>query len=184
MVRLNRIYTRTGDDGTTMLIGGQRVAKDHVRVEAYGTVDELNALIGLARAGRCPRGMRADLAHIQQALFNLGARLATPDDARRATLPPVGDEDVLWLETTLDELNIELPELTSFVLPGGNVLAARLHVARTVCRRAERRALSLQHAGGVDDIDVRYLNRLSDLLFVMARTAARASSASETLWQP
>jgi cob(I)alamin adenosyltransferase len=175
--RLTRIYTRTGDDGTTGLGSGERVAKDCPRVEAYGTVDELNACLGLLLAGPLPETIRTALTGIQHRLFDLGGELAVPG---RDVMLGSDSED---LEQILDGLNESLPPLKDFILPGGNAPAAACHLARTVCRRAERRLLTLHHAEPVNTASIRYLNRLSDLLFVMARTLARQDGGAEVLWQ-
>ncbi len=192
MVRLNRIYTRTGDDGTTGLVGGERVSKDDPRIEAYGTVDELNACIGLVRERNARYGddesararLDALLEAVQQHLFNLGSSLATRLDERRDRQPLVTAEDVDELERVIDALNEELEPLTSFVLPGGGPVGAMLHLARTVCRRAERATLSLSRRETIDGNDLRYLNRLSDALFVMGRWIAKRQGEPEPLWNP
>ena len=186
MVTLNRIYTRTGDDGTTRLATGQPVSKASLRVEAYGAVDETNACLGLARLHTGAAGaFDAMLARLQNELFDLGADLATParpDEAEGAVLR-VSDPQVSRLEAEIDRLNAELPPLASFVLPGGAPAAAALHLARTVCRRAEREAVRLVEAGEpVSGPALRYLNRLSDLLFVAARHA-NDRGAAEVFWQ-
>ena len=187
MVLLNKIYTRTGDGGKTRLATGEAVSKAGARVEAYGAVDELNAVIGLARLATAKDdAIDPILARIQNELFDLGADLATPqgDAAAPQALRIIADQ-VSRLERDLDALNEKLPPLTSFVLPGGSATAAALHVARTVCRRAERRAVSFaqEDAGGVHTQALRYLNRLSDLLFVAARFA-NARGAGDVQWAP
>ena len=177
-----KIYTRTGDTGETSLFDGTRVRKDHARVDACGEVDELNAWLGLARASRVEAALEAALVQLQRDLFALGAQLADPADkiASRVTKAALGDHDVERLEQLIDALESEVPPLRRFVLPGGATAGAALHVARTVCRRAERRMVSLQPP--VDPILLRYVNRLSDLLFVMARAANRRAGAAETEW--
>jgi cob(I)alamin adenosyltransferase len=186
MVTLNRIYTRTGDGGKTRLATGAPVAKTHPRVEAYGAVDELNAQIGWARTtlGGEPV-LDAMLARVQNDLFDLGADLATPERAQEREDLRVLDGQVARLEAEIDQLNAELEPLTSFVLPGGSPAAAALHVARTVCRRAERAGVGLGEAQGerVSPTALKYLNRLSDLLFVAARFA-NAKGADDALWRP
>jgi len=184
MVTLNRIYTRTGDGGQTRLASGAPVSKTDARVEAYGAVDELNACLGVARIQLTgPPELDDMLARVQNDLFDLGADLATPargkDDLR------ILDSQVERLEREIDRLNGELQPLTSFVLPGGSPAAAALHVARTVCRRAERRAVALSEREGepVSAPALRYLNRLSDLLFVAARFA-NGTGADDVLWRP
>ncbi len=173
--RLSRIYTRTGDDGTTGLGNGQRVAKTDPRVEAYGTIDELNSVLGFVRAQALPAELDRLLNGIQHALFDLGAEIATPG------LPPlIQMATVRALEEAIDRLNANLPALAEFILPGGGIGSAALHMARTVCRRAERALCRLGEACPPDDL--RYLNRLSDLLFVMARISLRAEGGQEELW--
>lgn len=175
--RLSKIYTRTGDAGDTGLGDGTRVGKDSARVEALGCVDELNAHIGLLLAQpTAPDAIRATLAAVQHELFDLGGELCIPGRAA------IGDRHVARLEQALDALNAELPPLKEFVLPGGNAAAATAHVARAVCRRAERRVVTLAHSEPVNAPLLAYLNRLSDLLFVIARVLARADGG-EVLWR-
>jgi cob(I)alamin adenosyltransferase len=174
--RLSKIYTRTGDKGVTGLGDGARVDKDSLRVEAYGTVDELNSAVGLVLAAELPEAVRNCLTRIQHELFDLGGELCMPG----VTLIP--DQYVDTLESDLDRFNDELPPLKDFILPGGSEAAARCHLARTVARRAERRVVSLAHSEAVNDATIRYLNRLSDLLFVVARVLARHEGGSEVLW--
>ncbi len=175
--RLSKIYTKTGDDGTTGLGDGTRVAKDSLRVAAYGTVDELNSTIGVVLAQQVPGAVRETLIQVQHDLFDLGGELCIPGMAM------IHDADVERLEQTLDTFNEDLPPLKDFILPGGGVPAACAHVARTVCRRAEREVITLSRSESVRPEAVRYLNRLSDLLFVLARVLARASGHGEALWQ-
>ncbi len=175
--RLTKIYTRTGDDGTTGLGDGTRIAKDAPRVAAYGTVDELNSTIGMILAQQIPDAVRELLIQIQHDLFDLGGELCIPGMAM------VHDADVARLEATLDSFNENLPALKDFILPGGGMAAACCHLARTVCRRAEREVITLQRESAVRPEAVRYLNRLSDLLFVLARVLARESGHGEVLWQ-
>ncbi len=177
-----RIYTRTGDDGTTGLLGAARVPKHDARVESYGTVDELNAALGVAAALDPRHELAAVLAGIQSALFRVGAELATVDERALAALARVGDDDVAALEREIDRLDADLPALKRFVLPGGSPLAAQLHLARTVCRRAERRVTALAPPAGPSSHVVQYLNRLADLLFVMARHANHRAGVAETTW--
>jgi cob(I)alamin adenosyltransferase len=193
--RLSKIYTRTGDDGTTGLGDGSRVAKDSARVEAYGTVDELNAALGVALlAPGLPEQFARWLSRVQNDLLDVGADLSVPpapaqaDDGTggpaRARLR-VGSEYTEWLEGACDEVNATLAPLRSFVIPGGTPAAAQLHVARTICRRAERRAIAVGEEGNAEV--VRYLNRLSDLLFILSRAAnneAGDGEQAEPLWQP
>jgi len=190
MVNLTRIYTRAGDGGETSLGDGRRVRKDDPRLAAYGTVDELNAALGLVLAeGGLPEGWAAWLTRIQNDLFDVGADLAVPEEeredrssARERTRLRVDDAQVAWLEARCDEVNEGLPPLTSFVLPGGTALAARLHVARTVCRRAEREMVALAAGAQVNGTALAYVNRLSDLLFILARAAN--PPGAEPLWVP
>jgi cob(I)alamin adenosyltransferase len=188
MVRINKVYTRTGDDGTTALIGGDRVGKDSARIESYGTVDELNATVGLVvqalRGSRAAARLEPILRRVQNELFNLGAELATADESRRAKLPSVEARHVTRLEEEIDALNEGLPELRSFVLPGGGAASAALHLSRTVCRRAERVVVQLSRTESVGPHAATYLNRLSDALFVFGRFAAHADGEPEPLWEP
>jgi cob(I)alamin adenosyltransferase len=183
VVRINRVYTRAGDDGTTALVGGQRVPKDSLRIEAYGTIDELNSAIGVAIASGLSARLGSPLQTVQQVLFNLGSRLALdPADAGRIELPAVNAQHVERLELLIDEWNDELPALKSFVLPGGSVASAQLHVARTICRRAERVILALHREEPVEPEVIAYVNRLSDLLFVAARAENLDKGQDEMLW--
>ena len=175
--RLSKIYTRTGDDGSTGLGDGSRTAKDSLRVEAYGTVDEANSAIGLVLAVDVPTPVRALLTAVQHQLFDLGGELCIPGHAA------IDDDDVARLEQHLDHFNADLPPLREFILPGGGEAAARCHVARTVVRRAERRAVSLAREEPVRPQAVRYLNRLSDLLFVLCRVLSRADGQGEVIWR-
>ena len=178
-----KIYTKTGDDGSTGLYGGSRVSKADLRVEAYGTVDETNAAIGLARAADLSPGTDVFLARVQSSLFDLGAALAIPA-GEESKSPPPSDQDVEALERAIDAAEAGLTPLRNFVLPGGSEAAARLHVARTVCRRAERLVVLLAASEVVDPVIVRYLNRLSDMLFVQARAANAARGLADTPWHP
>ncbi|MDC8011494.1 cob(I)yrinic acid a,c-diamide adenosyltransferase [Tahibacter soli] len=175
--RLSKIYTRTGDDGTTGLGDGSRVAKDSARVNAYGTVDELNSALGMLLAHEVPDAVRECLTQVQHDLFDLGGELCIPGMA------VVFDADVERLENTLDGFNADLPPLKDFILPGGGIAAGTCHLARTICRRAERDVVTLARHDTVRPEATRYLNRLSDLLFVIARVLARASGHGEVLWQ-
>lgn len=185
MPNLDRIYTKTGDAGMTGLGGGRRVSKDSARVRAYGTVDELNSVLGVALALGLTDRLVGELGRIQNELFDLGSDLCWPeDDERRGRIPTVQPRHVEQLETTIDELNALVGPLANFLLPGGSPGAAQLHVARTVCRRAEREAITLSHEEPVGDLVLPYLNRLSDLLFVMARFENHQRGVDEPLWQP
>ncbi len=177
-----KLYTRTGDAGETSLFDGTRVSKSDSRVDAYGEVDELNAWLGLARASRLDDDLDAEIVQLQRDLFALGAQLADPADkiTDRVTKAALGDNDVVRLEQVIDRLEADLPPLRRFILAGGSPAGAALHVARTVCRRAERRMVALQPP--VDAVLVRYVNRLSDLLFVLAREVNHRAGAAETEW--
>ena len=175
--RLSKIYTKTGDDGTTGLGDGTRVAKDSARVNAYGTVDEVNSAIGVVLAQTLPDRIREVLTQAQHDLFDLGGELCIPG------MSMVEDSDVERLEAMLDAFNDDLPPLKDFILPGGGLAAAHCHLARTICRRAEREVVTLSHHDAVRPEAIRYLNRLSDLLFVLARVLARESGHGEVLWQ-
>jgi cob(I)alamin adenosyltransferase len=175
--RLSRIYTRTGDDGTTGLGDGTRVGKDDLRVEAMGAVDELNSAVGRALAHEVPAGVRECLERVQHDLFDLGAQLCLPGVTK------VGEDHIARLERELDAFNADLAPLKEFILPGGTPAAADAHVARTVCRRAERTLVALDKAQPGPDEGRRYLNRLSDLLFVVARVLNRSAGRPDVLWQ-
>ena len=175
--RLSKIYTKTGDDGTTGLGDGSRVAKDSARVSAYGTVDEANSTIGVLLATALPDDVRALLTTIQHQMFDLGGELCIPGHAA------IEEADIERLEQQLDHFNDPLPPLKDFILPGGGEAAARCHLARTIVRRAERDCVTLSHHDAVRPQAIRYLNRLSDLLFVLARVLARQGGHGEVLWQ-
>src|SRR5215469_5074284 len=191
-IAINRVYTRQGNQGQTGLVGGQRVPKDDPRIEAYGTVDEVNAFLGTARAtvntlaAQEPRlaVLGAILLRVQHELFNLGSILATLPEDVHPRQPRLTDAEVAGLEKGMDAMNEGLPPLRSFVLPGGSRVDAELHIARTVCRRAERACVALGRVESVPPETIRYLNRLSDALFVWARWAAHVGGAGETLWEP
>lgn len=175
--RLSKIYTRTGDKGTTGLGDGSRVDKDAIRVEAYGTTDELNSTLGMVLAeANVPDNLRHWLLEIQHDLFDLGAELCIPGHS------VLTEAFITRLEQQIDEMNEALPPLKEFILPGGNRAASTCHLARTICRRAERRVLTLAKAETINDWGLKYLNRLSDLLFVAARVLARTDNGSEVLW--
>jgi cob(I)alamin adenosyltransferase len=181
-VRLTRIYTRGGDGGETSLGDGSRVPKLDARIAAFGAVDEVNSLIGLALAGDVPPAFRPWLERVQNDLFDVGADLSVPVEVEGRLRTTQAQVD--GLERLCDELNADLPELRSFVLPGGTEAAALLHVARATCRRAERAALAADAEHGVSRLALVYLNRLSDLLFIAARTANAAAGRDEPLWKP
>jgi cob(I)alamin adenosyltransferase len=179
-----KLYTKTGDDGTTGLFGGGRVRKASARVEAYGTVDETNAFLGVARTTGLPPALDAILAPIQEDLFTLGAELAcVPGKEGKLGMTPIGEADIARLERAIDEADGACAPLKSFVLPGGSSQAAALHVARTVCRRAERAVLALDDAPARADVVI-YLNRLSDLIFALARWANVLAGVADVPWKP
>jgi cob(I)alamin adenosyltransferase len=183
MPRITKVYTRTGDDGTTGLGGGQRVGKDTPRIEAYGTVDELNSVIGVALAAGVNEAIAEPLSGIQNELFHLGSDLCIlEEDKPRLPVPRIEERHVVALEGLMDRLSEELPPLDNFILPGGAPGAAQLHVARTVCRRAERLLIALARTDAVGEWTVRYLNRLSDALFVMARHENKRRGVPDVLW--
>jgi cob(I)alamin adenosyltransferase len=183
MPKITRVYTRTGDDGTTGLGGGQRVPKDSMRIAAFGTVDELNSHIGSALAAGLNDAIAGSLRTIQNELFHLGSDLCVlEEDKTRMPVPRIEERHVVALESLMDRLTEELPPLENFVLPGGSPGAAALHVARTVCRRAERLVVALSRREAVGAFTVRYLNRLSDALFVMARHENRRRGVPDVLW--
>lgn len=178
-----KIYTRTGDTGETGLFGGARVSKADLRVEAYGEVDELNSFVGLARTVRFDRDVDALLATIQSELFDVGAELAAvPGKETKLAMPRIDDEAIAALERAIDRADEELPPLTTFVLPGGSLAASHLHLARCVCRRAERRVVALARESDVREVVIRYLNRLSDLLFTWARLANHRAQVPDVPW--
>jgi len=181
-IRLTKIYTRGGDAGETSLGDGSRVSKRDPRIAAYGTVDELNSAIGLALTGGCSASVSDVLHRVQNELFDLGADLSVPIE--QADRLRITQEQVDTLERDCDTFNADLPELRSFVLPGGSETSARLHVARTICRRAERDALVASEGVGVSPLALVYLNRLSDLLFILARAANALEGHEEPLWKP
>lgn len=176
--RLSKIYTRTGDKGTTGLSDGTRVDKDDARVEAMGDVDELNSVLGLLLTHEIPAAVRGALSEVQNDLFNLGGELSIPGATTMVA------DDAARLEQVLDMLNADLAPLKEFILPGGTAACAVCHIARSVCRRAERRVVTLAKSAPVNEHTVSYLNRLSDLLFVVARYLNKSAGAAEVLWQP
>ena len=182
---INRVYTRAGDTGLTSLAGGQRLPKNDARIEAYGTVDELNSFVGLARESctELPE-LAAILRRVQHELFNLGSILATLPEDVHPKQARINAADAEQLEHEIDEMNENLPPLRSFVLPGGCRLNAELHICRTICRRAERICVGLAAEGNCDEVNIKYLNRLSDAFFVWSRWASHKLGAPETLWEP
>lgn len=178
-----KIYTKKGDQGQTSLIGGARVGKNHIRIEAYGTVDELNAYLGMIHDREEAVSFRPLIQKIQHQLFNIGAILAKDPLDKHFQLPTVGQKDIVLLEDSIDDMEKFLPPLTNFVLPGGHPANSLSHVARCVCRRAERRVITLNEEYAVDSLILQYLNRLSDWLFVLSRTFSKQNDAPELLWQ-
>ncbi len=191
MVRITKVYTRTGDKGETGLVGGKRVPKDSPRIEAYGTIDELNSIVGLARAfneekldtGEAHRFLDVVLRQVQDELFDLGSELATPPDFFQEGMYRVGEREVKNIEQLIDECQKNLEPLKSFVLPGGGKIGAYLHQCRTVCRRAEREILRLSRAEELSEWPLKYVNRLSDLFFVLSRWISKQTGEAEYLWQ-
>jgi len=182
-----KIYTKTGDKGQTSLFTGRRVSKHHLRIESYGTVDELNSYIGLIK-DHCPEGEDLSLLHrIQDRLFTIGSILATEPqkkDDNRFKTPQISEEDILVLEDQMDKMNEQLPEMTHFLLPGGHPTVSFCHVGRTVCRRAERRITALDEEQPVNENVLKYINRLSDFLFVLSRYWGKKIEAKEVKWVP
>jgi len=179
-----KIYTKKGDSGTTSLLGGNRVPKHHLRIEAYGTVDELNSHIGLVRDMNDNEKVREILLVVQDRLFTLGSLLALEKVDSKIKLPELFETDVEYLETEIDKMEEELPEMRNFVLPGGHQLISATHIARCVCRRAERSSVHLSEVHKVDELIIRYLNRLSDYLFVLSRKFTKDLEVKEIPWQP
>lgn len=178
-----KIYTKTGDKGDTSLFGGQRVPKDALRIEAYGTVDELNSVLGIVRADNTDTEIDSVLGQVQNQLFDLGADLATPRSSNSKKIRRIEPSDANALEKLIDSMETNLKPLKSFILPGGSPVAARLHFARTVCRRAERAVVRLSRNEDIGDDLTVYLNRLSDLLFVLARRANQLAQVAEIRWK-
>ena len=179
-----KIYTKTGDKGQTSLIGGTRVPKHHIRIESYGTVDELNSYIGLIRDQQIDEHSKAVLIEIQDRLFTIGSSLASDPEKSKMKIPDLKEEDVLLLEKEMDDMDNSLPEMKSFVLPGGHTTVSYCHIARCVCRRAERLTIHLAEESFVDELVIKYLNRLSDYLFVLSRKLTQDLHAKEIPWKP
>lgn len=179
-----KIYTKTGDDGTTALFGGKRVLKSTIRIEAYGTIDELNAYVGLLRDQEVNHKRHEVMIEIQDRLFTLGSLLATEPGNAKVKVPHLSEGDVSFLENKIDLMEAELPPLKSFILPGGHASVSFCHVARTVCRRAERNISALDQQEKVDPLITKYVNRLSDYLFVLGRKMALELNVNETPWKP
>lgn len=191
MVRITKVYTRTGDRGQTSLVGGKRVPKDSPRIDAYGTIDELNSVVGLARvfnaesldAGEAHQFLDEVLCRLQDELFDLGSELATPPEFFQPGMYRVGDDEIARIEKLIDKCQEDLEPLNSFVLPGGGRIGAYLHQCRTVCRRAEREILRLSRGEEINECAIKYVNRLSDLFFVLSRWIAKQTGEPEYLWQ-
>jgi cob(I)alamin adenosyltransferase len=179
-----KIYTRTGDQGETSLIGGTRVPKHHIRIESYGTVDELNSYIGLIKDQNIDAHTKGILNEIQDRLFTIGSALASDPEKSKMKIPDLKPEDILLLETEMDNMDVILPEMRSFVLPGGHEIISFCHIARCVCRRAERNTIHLAEGNMVAPLILQYLNRLSDYLFVLSRFLTIQLNVSETPWKP
>ncbi len=179
-----KIYTKTGDSGNTSLFGGKRVDKDNQRIEAYGTLDELNSVIGLILVEKVNDKTRKILTILQQSLFVIGSELATPSDVQSKAIRPLTNEEISVLENYIDEIDADLPSLKNFIIPGGTKSASLLHFARTVCRRAERRIVEIDKSENISKNIIAYINRLSDLLFVIARYENYVTSTPETEWKP
>lgn len=179
-----KVYTKTGDKGTTALLGGARVPKHHIRIESYGTVDELNAYIGLIRDQAIHESYQNELIEIQDRLFTLGAILATQPEKKNVKIPQLSEQDISFLEQKIDEMDEKLPPMKNFVLPGGHTTVSFIHIARCVCRRAERLTVQLSELEEVPELVLIYLNRLSDYLFMLSRKVAQDLQAPETAWKP
>jgi len=179
-----KIYTKTGDQGTTALFGGKRVSKDDLRIDTYGTIDELNSWIGLVRDQEVNQPRHTVLVEIQDRLFTIGSILATEPGNTKVKIPALSESDTQQLEKEIDTMEAGLPPLRFFILPGGHQAVSFCHLARTVCRRAERLAISLHHTEGVPSEVIKYLNRLSDYLFVLSRQMTQDLNAPETPWKP
>ncbi|HWB63459.1 MAG TPA: cob(I)yrinic acid a,c-diamide adenosyltransferase [Chitinophagales bacterium] len=179
-----KIYTKTGDIGDTSLFGGKRVSKSELRIEAYGTVDELNSWMGLIRDVQTSSSTKELLKHVQDRLFTLGSTLAADPDNEKLKTPDLNEEDIEELEKAIDRMDEELVPLKNFVLPGGHVYVSYCHVARTVCRRAERLCVALHKANAIHPLIIKYLNRLSDYLFTLSRKMAKDLNAEEIYWTP
>jgi cob(I)alamin adenosyltransferase len=179
-----KIYTRKGDTGTTQLIGGTRVPKYHLRIEAYGTVDELNSWIGLVRDSVKKEQTNSLLKEIQDRLFTVGSLLASDPESSRMKVPGLNEQDVELLEKEIDEMDLVLPELKTFILPGGSAANAMCHIARCVCRRAERLVVQLNESEKVEPLVIKYLNRLSDYLFMLSRKISFDEKSEEVPWKP
>lgn len=178
-----KVYTKKGDKGTTALIGGTRVEKHHLRIESYGTVDELNSYVGLIRDQKIDENTKNTLIEIQDRLFTLGSILAEDKGKSKMTLPSLEENDIIFLENEIDKMDEMLEPMRSFVLPGGHTIVSYCHIARCICRRAERHAVALSKQFDVDDLALKYLNRLSDYLFTLSRKLSKDLNATEIPWE-
>lgn len=179
-----KIYTKTGDEGTTSLFGGKRISKSDLRIESYGTIDELNSYVGLLRDQEVNHKRKEVLVEIQDRLFTIGSMLATEPENTKVKIPHLQEGDITFLEKQIDEMDLLLPPMKFFVLPGGHVSVSFGHVARTVCRRAERLVIALNQHEKIESLIIKYLNRLSDYLFVLCRMMAQELEIEETAWKP
>lgn len=179
-----KIYTKKGDTGTTQLIGGTRVAKNDIRIESYGTIDELNSYLGLLTTAEIDAKQKETLREIQDRLFTIGSSLASDPEKSKMKIPDLLESDVDFLENQIDLMNTELPEMKTFILPGGNTNSAHAHVARCICRRAERQTIALSQSSLVEALIIKYLNRLSDYLFVLSRFILFKEKIAEVPWHP
>ncbi|MBK7105894.1 MAG: cob(I)yrinic acid a,c-diamide adenosyltransferase [Ignavibacteriae bacterium] len=178
-----KIYTKTGDDGSTSLFGGTRVAKNNIRINAYGTIDELNSVIGIAIANKISVEVKYELEKIQNTLFQIGSELASPENVKSDIIKKTSEDDIKYLESLIDKFDEKLPPLNNFILPGGNKSASYLHLARTICRRVERIIVELKEKENINNNILVYLNRFSDLLFVLARYENFVTSTPEIVWK-
>ena len=181
---MSKIYTKTGDNGSTSLVGGTRLPKDHIKIEAYGSVDELNAWIGVLADAPENESRKSFLKEIQDRLFTIGSTLASEAEYNKSKLPELFESDIEVLEKAMDSYNEQIPTLRAFVLPGGHSLVSLTHVARTVCRRSERQVIRLSHEEEVEPLIIKYLNRLSDYLFVLSRKITQEQNTEEIVWKP
>ncbi|MFC2100557.1 cob(I)yrinic acid a,c-diamide adenosyltransferase [Bacteroidota bacterium] len=179
-----KIYTKKGDKGETSLLGGTRVPKFHGKIEAYGTIDELNSFIGLLRDQDIDKNSKDVLIKIQEELFEAEAILAADSEKSVEGIPRIKEDDIIFLEKEIDKMNLDLPELTSFILPGGHQTVSLCHVVRTICRRAERLTIKLAETYEIDDLIIKYLNRLSDYFFILARKFTQDYNSNEITWKP
>jgi cob(I)alamin adenosyltransferase len=179
-----KIYTKTGDTGQTSLLGGKRVPKNHLRIESYGTIDELNSQIGFLRDQEMNEAYKLQLIEVQDRLFTIGSHLAADPEKNKIKIPPLVEQDINYLENAMDEMNKHLPEMRNFLLPGGHTTVSCCHLARCICRRAERIIVHLSEESSVESIVLKYINRLSDYLFVLSRKLSFDLGAIETPWKP